>query len=349
MATLNTTINALLSSGISSQMLNTAKNTVDDRHIENMPISGDLIRSGNKKIIIKPELVEKLAYIKSTIDRQKGTGTIEELPFAMIGEKDNNGNIIINDIIFEKTKFENRLEEAIPGSLDTAVATFDGELSRQMSNYLQNKNIKNPVVIHGHTHPQHLGVDSRLTSNFSLGDINAYQQFEESVKSVNPNAETYGMVINEFGDFNTVGFDTQSKKFEKIDNVFLGQDKLPSFSKGNYFSSLGKNESEQHTAQHQEMTIKDEPKIEPVSFAEIQQTGYYNRQPTKPIIPKQKKSWFENFIEKVGKIFTGSSSMDLQKPKIYQPTRHSIAKPPSFFKNKLEALKKQSNIQMGIE
>ncbi len=324
-------------------------------------------------------MIEKLAYIKSTIDRQKGTGTIEELPFAMIGEKDNQGNVVISDILYDKKQFEIRLDDATPGSLDTAVANFDGNLARQMSNHLQNKNIKNPVVIHGHTHPQHLGVDSRITGNYSLSDMNAYQQFEENVKNVNPNAQTFGMVINEFGDFNTVGFNARSNKFEKFDNIYLGQDKLPSFTKGRYFSSIAKGNAKERPASiqsqkvqsspyiepvssqnveaqsspfiepvsGQNVEVQNSPFIEPVSKTEIAQTGYYNETPSTQNPKPAKKSWFERFVEKVGRFFTSTGEANLETSKIYHPKACSIAKPSSYFANKLRALKQQDGVQLG--
>ena len=90
--------------------LNEGRKSVDANHIENAPISCNLLQQNGSKIIIKDELVEKLAYIKSTIDRQKNTGKLEELPFAMMGYKDEQGNVKVYAAIYEPDKDETKLE-----------------------------------------------------------------------------------------------------------------------------------------------------------------------------------------------------------------------------------------------
>ncbi|MBR3885502.1 MAG: hypothetical protein IKJ33_03450 [Clostridia bacterium] len=369
MSSLENTINALRNSNMMSA-LNEGRKSVDANHIENAPISCNLLQQNGSKIIIKDELVEKLAYIKSTIDRQKNTGKLEELPFAMMGYKDEQGNVIISDIVYDSTMFEERLDNARPGSLDTAAAIFDEKLSRKMSNHLQRKDISHPVVIHGHTHPQHLGVSDKLTNNFSLADMEAYQQFQTNTQRVNPNAEVFGMVVNEIGDFNIVTYNSQENTFERVNQVAVGDTSLPSFSDGHYlingearqekdnsllnkrrqvYSNLlkdnQKKQQEQQEREEQQELFESEPKIERVTRAEIEQANYYENKPQTHNYEKPKeKGFFARIKDFIGQVFscceTGFFIDDSIK------NAKSIANPN--IGKKLEALKMQDKMN-GIE
>lgn len=346
MANINQTLQSLYNSNMQSS-IETGLATVDKSHIANTPISCNLLQQNSSKIIISEELIEKLTYIKSTIDRQKNTGKMEELPFAMLGHKDESGRVIITDIIYESAQFEQRLSNAQPGSLDTASAVFNENLSQAMSNHLQQKNISHPVVIHGHTHPQHLGVSSNLTNNFSLADMNAYQQFQENTQRVNPNAEVMGMVVNEIGDFNVVNYNSSNNTFERASSVQVGDTLLPSFSDGHYLSdtppSLGNarqsiyNQLVNQTNPNR-TTLDVSPKVEKVTLQEIIDTGYQPSTPYKPkkeTLPK-KQGFFSKLKNFIGQVFSCDESKYIDES---IRTSKSIVK--TDFKKKLEALKMQ--------
>lgn len=367
MANLNDTIQTLLNSrGMNRDVIQKGLETVDKNHVPNAPISCNCLESNKSKIIIKEELIEKLAYIKSTIDKQKGTGKIQELPFAMLGSKDRNGNVIITDIVYDAVQFENKLEEAMPGSLDTAVAEFDTELSTKMSNHLQRKDIEKPVVIHGHTHPQHLGVSANLTNNFSLDDMLAYQQYQENVSAVNPNAEVIGMVVNEIGDFNAVNYNQENNSFERMESVQIEDEPLPSFSAGNYLVASELEQNNEHVNQNlnannaktqiyadvlkqtnptgETLIVEPKPKIERVTREEIAQTGY---QFSEPYIPQhedklKEKGLFSKIKDFIGQVF---STDGLSKPKIIDESiKNSRSVVNTNFAKKLEALKMQDKM-----
>lgn len=365
MANLNDTIQTLLNSrGMNRDIIKKGLETVDKNHVSNAPISCNCLESNKSKIIIKEELIEKLAYIKSTIVKQKGTGRIQELPFAMLGSKDGNGNIIITDIVYDAVKFENELEEAMLGSLDTAAAEFDEELSTKMSNHLKRKDIEKPVVIHGHTHPQHLGVSANLTNNFSLDDMLAYQQFQENASAVNPNAEVMGMVVNEIGDFNAVNYNQENNTFERMESVQIEDEPLPSFSAGNYLVDSELEQNNEHVNQNLNAnntksqiyddilkqtnptggTLIVEPKIERVTREEIAQTGYQFSEPYTPQHedkPKE-KGLFSKIKDFIGQVF---STDGLSKPKIIDESiKNSRSVANTNFAKKLEALKMQDKM-----
>ena len=361
MANVNETLQTLYNSNLQSVVQKGAQ-TVDQAHIENAPISCNVLNQNRSRVIIKDELIEQLAYIKSTIDRQKNTGTIEELPFAMLGHKDKDGNVIITDIIYEATKFEEQLSEARPGSLDTAAAVFEGRLAQQMSSHLQQRNIEHPVVIHGHTHPQNMGVSANITNNFSLADLNGYQSFQENTQRVNPNAEVMGMVINEVGDFNVVEYNSSTNTFERANQVQVGNTVLPSFSEGQYLINNQVQRSVPQTPParnnkktkmqeiyqemvnetnptHGKLEIIQEPapKIERVSLEEIRSAGYYGSTPVKPIIERPKeKGFFAQLKDFIGQVFSCDETKFID-----QSIRNSRSMINTDFKAKLEALKTQ--------
>lgn len=305
MITIKDTFQSLNKSGISVESLAKGVNTVGKNNLQNAPINAGNLSSITPKVIISENLTEKLAYIRSTISRQHGTGKIEELAFAMLGHKDEQGNVIIDDIAYDESEFEHRLANAQAGSLDTAEAHFGESLTEKISKHAQDKSIQKPVVIHGHTHPQNLNSSTNLTTNFSLADMNAYAQFQQNVKQANSNADSFGMVINEVGDFNVVHYDLENSNFEKSQSVYLGQDKLPSYTDGYYLDRINTEQANQQEIEtpHEEIQSTPEPKIEKVSISEIANTGYYDNYVTPKQKEEPKKSLFGRLKEFAGIVF----------------------------------------------
>lgn len=110
MISIESTFQSLNKSGITVESLAKGINVVGKNRLANAPINCGHLKSTAPKIVINENLTKKLAYIRSTISRQRETGKIEELAFAMLGHKDEQGNVIIDDIAYDQNEFENGLQ-----------------------------------------------------------------------------------------------------------------------------------------------------------------------------------------------------------------------------------------------
>lgn len=192
----------------------------------------------------------------------------------------------------------------------------------------------------------------------------AYQQYQENVSAVNPNAEVMGMVVNEIGDFNAVNYNQENNSFERMESVQIEDEPLPSFSAGNYLVDPELEQSNEHVNQNHEkntkrkiyddvvkqtnpsggtliVEVEPEPKIVRVTREEIAQTGY---QFSKPYIPQheykpKEKGLFSKIKDFIGQVF---STDGLSKPKIIDESiKNSRSVANTNFAKKLEALKMQ--------
>lgn len=204
--------------------------------------TGNLPSNGSN-IIIDESQIETIAQIRNNMARQKGTGLTVEQAFTMLGHKDENGNIVITNVVANQGVFEQNLEKArriqearrLNPNIKQKMpeAEFTRDLQIAMGKHLHDKSIKNPVVIHGHTHPQSIFGDK--SNNYSIHDLWGYRELQATGDAIRDDAQVLGMVINDAADFNVVGFNSSDRQFEKYDNISIGDTRLPSFSR-NYGS-----------------------------------------------------------------------------------------------------------------
>ena len=209
-------INSLQAHG-HSNMFNRARQQYNC-DISELPISTNVLNNNHQNIIISPEITEDLALIKATIDRQRASDTTYEMPFALLGHKEGD-NVVIDQIQYYPEDFNTSGRQA--------VASFK-RLQKDFEKHC--KSDGEPVVILGHTHPG----KSQANNCHSLHDLYQAKVAQDMAKRINPNATVSAMIINPAGDFNTISYNRETDNFERFNDVFLGEDRLPSFSDGNY-------------------------------------------------------------------------------------------------------------------
>lgn len=190
-------------------------------------------------INIDPSQAAKIESIIQNIERQHGSGMSVEQAFVMLGSQDGNGNVNITDVVIDENFFRQQQQLAMQRVRENGGEQRLGEISAvnspmqvdRIRQHLGNRNITNPVVIHGHTHPE--SRYGNISNNYSLHDMWAYRDLQASADSMRSDAHVYGMLINNTMDVNVVGFNSDSRQFEKHDNVSVGRARLPSFS-GDY-------------------------------------------------------------------------------------------------------------------
>ena len=286
-------------------------------------MSTNNLPQGSEQIIIDEKFKNELSFFQDTIDQQRDSRTVAELAFFMLGYKDENGNVIVEDVVYDKKDFENELRTAQANNSDVEAHISDNLLN-VMNDYFYNSGHKSPVIIHGHTHPHDPNVSNhRLTTSPSLHDLATYTYLNDIFKSINPNAEAMGLIINEVGDFNTVSVNTQLGRLER-NKVFLGNQRLPSYTEGHYLV-----DSQQSVRQAQQVQPV-QPIRQPSQFEQTQATI----QP-KPIITQQPNTTITT--RPIENIKTERPKRALHITDLLKQTFESVGKSIESFKNFLNS------------
>ena len=216
--------------------------TMNDESIPISPLELDNVSDKNNQVYINENVYNELMRnMNITIE------TDHEIPYFMIGFKQNDGKIVFEYIISDINNTSSM--EADHNNITYYVTRFLKNM-----NYEEIEILGKPIICKGHTH----GKRSSVSDNYSFGDMISTVSFKNQVRNhtrdininrVNPQiVDTVDMLMNPCGDFNIIYYDDNPKRkgFYKFTNIFLKRDNgnielLPSISENGNYIKNGRN------------------------------------------------------------------------------------------------------------
>lgn len=205
-----------------------------------------MLPSLNGKIIISKNLSKPLLDIVNTLSENAKRNSVNELGFFMFGYELENGDVVINKILSYFEEYNNAVRL---GKVNYAFDEQNTEEFKQiwtdLNDFIKHSNYARPVFFQGHTHPDLtpiFGINSPFSSgtNASWCDIRGLIETTNDVTEISSRfgkiVQFANIIINSAIDFDVISYQNFGNGFKlyKHPNIYLGEEKLPSFSKHKY-------------------------------------------------------------------------------------------------------------------